>query len=386
MTIEQLKAKFIEKFGAGEMSGYFSPGRVNLIGEHTDYNGGFVFPCALSFGIYLLVRKTKRKTVRFASMDMPFEAEVKVEDLNKAIGKEWVNYPIGVFAQFMKKGIVFEEGADLLFYGDVPTGAGLSSSAALEVVTGVMINDQFGFGLDKVELALMGQKAEHEFALVNCGIMDQFVSAMGKKDYAVFLNCDTLSYELVPVKLEGVKIVISNTNSPHKLDSGKYNERVAECQAAVKAIQPYKTISALGELSWEEFLKVEDKIENVTVRNRARHVVSEIKRTEDAVRALKAGDLTSFGQLMNGSHDSLRDDYEVTGPELDTMVEEGRKIEGVIGSRMTGGGFGGCTVSLVKDAAVPKFIEQVGKNYQEKTGLTPVFYVAEIGDGGKKLF
>ena len=386
MTIEQLKAKFIEKYGAGDISGYFSPGRVNLIGEHTDYNGGFVFPCALSFGIYALIRKTNRKTVRFASMDMPFEAEVKLEDLNKAIGKEWVNYPIGVFAQFIKKGITFEEGMDLLFFGDVPTGAGLSSSAALEVVTGVMINDQFGFGIDKVELALMGQKAEHEFALVNCGIMDQFVSAMGKKDYAVFLNCDTLSYELVPVKLEGVKIVISNTNSPHKLDSGKYNERVDECQAAVKAIQPFKNISALGELSWEDFLKVEDKIENVAVRNRARHVVSEIKRTEDAVRALKAGDLTSFVQLMNGSHDSLRDDYEVTGPELDTMVEEGRKIDGVIGSRMTGGGFGGCTVSLVKDAAVPEFIGQVGKNYHKRTGLTPVFYVAEIGDGGKKLF
>ena len=250
MTIEQLKTKFIEKYGEGEISGYFSPGRVNLIGEHTDYNGGFVFPCALSFGIYCLIRKTKRKTVRFASTNMPFETEVKVEDLNIAIGKEWVNYPIGVFAQFMKKGLTFDEGADLLFYGDVPTGAGLSSSAALEVVTGVMINDQYGFGIGKVELALMGQKAEHEFALVNCGIMDQFVSAMGKKDYAVFLNCDTLSYELVPVKLEGVKIVISNTNSPHKLDSGKYNERVAECQAAVKAIQPYKNISALGELSW----------------------------------------------------------------------------------------------------------------------------------------
>jgi len=386
MTIEQLKAKFIEMYGEGEISGYFSPGRVNLIGEHTDYNGGFVFPCALSFGIYCLVRKTKRKTVRFASMDMPFVAEVEVADLNKAIGKEWVNYPIGVFAQFMKKGLTFEEGADLLFSGDVPTGAGLSSSAALEVVTGVMINDQYGFGIDKVELALMGQKAEHEYALVNCGIMDQFVSAMGKKDYAVFLNCDTLSYELVPVKLEGVKIVISNTNSPHKLDSGKYNERVAECQAAVKAIQPYKNISALGELSWEDFLQVEDKIENVTVRNRARHVVSEIKRTEDAVKALKAGDLSSFGKLMNGSHDSLRDDYEVTGPELDTMVEEGRKIHGVIGTRMTGGGFGGCTVSLVKDEAVDTFIAQVGKNYKEKTGLTPVFYVAEIGDGGKKLF
>ncbi|MEI6141969.1 MAG: galactokinase [Mariniphaga sp.] len=386
MTIEQLKAKFIEKFGEGEVSGYFSPGRVNLIGEHTDYNGGFVFPCALSFGIYCLVRKTDRKTVRFASLDMPFEAEVKVEDLNKAIGKEWVNYPIGVFAQFMKKGISFEQGADLLFYGDVPTGAGLSSSAALEVVTGVMINDIYGCGIDRVELAKMGQKAEHEYALVNCGIMDQFASAMGKKDHAIFLNCDTLSYDLVPVKLEGVKIVISNTNSPHKLDSGKYNERVAECQAAVKAIQPYQQINALGEISWEDFLKVEDKIENETVRRRARHVVSEIQRTTDAVKELKAGNLVKFGELMNGSHDSLRDDYEVTGLELDTMVEEGRKIAGVIGTRMTGGGFGGCTVSLVKDEAVETFIAEVGKNYQEKTGLKPVFYVAEIGDGGKKLF
>lgn len=386
MTIEQLKAKFIEKYGEGEVSGYFSPGRVNLIGEHTDYNGGYVFPCALSFGIYCLIRKTERKTVKFASLDMPFETEVKVTDLNKPIGKEWVNYPIGVFAQFMKKGLTFDKGADMLFYGDVPTGAGLSSSAALEVVTGVVINDMFGFGIGKTELAKMGQKAEHEFALVNCGIMDQFTSAMGKKDHAIFLNCDTLAYDLVPVKLNGVKIVISNTNSPHKLDSGKYNERVAECKAAVKAIQPFKQISALGEISWEDFLKVEDKIENKTVRKRARHVVSEIQRTKDAVEQLKAGNLARFGELMNGSHDSLRDDYEVTGFELDTMVEEGRKIEGVIGTRMTGGGFGGCTVSLVKDEAVDTFIQQVGKNYEEKTGLKSVFYVAEIGDGGKKLF
>ncbi len=386
MTIEELKSKFIEKYGEGEINGYFSPGRVNLIGEHTDYNGGFVFPCALSFGIYCLIRTTERKSVRFASLDMPFEAEVKVEELNIAIGKEWVNYPIGVFAQFMKKGLTFDKGADLLFYGDVPTGAGLSSSAALEVVTGVVINETYGFGIDRIELAKMGQKAEHEFALVNCGIMDQFVSAMGKKDHAVFLNCDTLSYDLVPVILDGVKIVISNTNSPHKLDSGKYNERVAECHAAVKAIQPYQQITALGEISWEDFLKVEDKIENETVRKRARHVVSEIQRTTDAVKALKAGDLLKFGVLMNGSHDSLRDDYEVTGFELDTMVEEGRKIEGVIGTRMTGGGFGGCTVSLVKEGAIDTFIEQVGKNYHEKTGLKPLFYVAEIGDGGKKLF
>lgn len=386
MTIEQLKAKFIEKYGAGDIRGYFSPGRVNLIGEHTDYNGGFVFPCALSFGIYCLVRTTDRKTVRFASENMSFEAEVSVDELNKPIGKEWVNYPIGVFAQFLKKGLAFDKGADLLFYGDVPTGAGLSSSAALEVATAVLINEEYGFGIDRVELALMGQKAEHEFALVNCGIMDQFVSAMGKKDHAVFLNCDTLSYDLVPVKLNGVKIVISNTNSPHKLDSGKYNERVAECQAAVKAIQPFQAINALGEISWADFLKVEAKIEDSTVRRRARHVVSEIQRTTDAVTALKAGDLEKFGVLMNGSHDSLRDDYEVTGLELDTMVEEGRKIAGVIGTRMTGGGFGGCTVSLVKDEAVDTFITQVGANYEKRTGLKPLFYVAEIGDGGKKLF
>lgn len=386
MTTDQLIDKFIERYGSGEIKGYFSPGRVNLIGEHTDYNGGYVFPCALSFGIYCLIRTTDRRTVRFASLDMPFIAEVKVEDLNKPIGKEWVNYPIGVFAQFMKKGLSFDQGADLLFYGDVPTGAGLSSSAALEVATAVMINDVYGFGIDRIELALMGQKAEHEFALVNCGIMDQFVSAMGKKDHAVFLNCDTLAYDLVPVILDGVKIVISNTNSPHKLDSGKYNERVAECQAAVRAIQPYKQIAALGEISWDEFLKVEDKIENLIVRNRARHVVSEIQRTEDAVKQLKSGNLLRFGELMNGSHDSLRDDYEVTGIELDTMVEEARKISGVIGSRMTGGGFGGCTVSLVKDESVDTFIQQVGLNYEQRTGLKPLFYVAEIGDGGKRIF
>jgi galactokinase len=386
MDTKQLQSKFVQLYGAGEVSGYFSPGRVNLIGEHTDYNGGFVFPCALSFGIYCLIRKTDRKTVRFASLDFDFVTEVNTGDLNKPVGREWVNYPIGVFAQFMKRGLTFDSGADLLFYGNVPTGAGLSSSAALEIVTCVALNDQYGFNIDKIELAKMGRMAEHEFAGVKCGIMDQFASAMGKKDHAIFLNCDTLDYELVPVQLDGMKIVISNTNSPHKLDSGKYNERVAECQAAVKAIQPYKSIKALGEISLEDFKKVEDKIADDTVRRRARHVVSEIFRTEEAVKQLKKGNLVRFGELMNGSHDSLRDDYEVTGFELDTMVEEARKIEGVIGSRMTGGGFGGCTVSLVKDEAVDTFIQYVGKNYEAKTGLKPQFYVAEIGDGGKMLF
>ena len=387
LAMEYLRDLFVEKYGANKniISTYFSPGRVNLIGEHTDYNGGFVFPCAISFGVYCLIRKNDRNSVRFASLNMEFNTEVKLKDLNKPVGKEWVNYPIGVFAQFLKKGLTFYTGCDLLFYGNVPDGAGLSSSAALEVVTGYSINNAYGFKINTVELAKMGQKAEHEFAGVNCGIMDQFASGMAKKDKAIFLNCDTLEYELVPVILKGAKIVISNTNSPHKLDSGKYNERVAECKAAVEAIKPYKNINVLADISWEEFVKIQDKIENETIRKRARHVVSEIKRTIDAVKELKNGNIEKFGELMNGSHDSLRDDYEVTGNELDTMVEEARKIEGVIGSRMTGGGFGGCTVSIVKDEAIDKFIDQVGKNYKERTGLKPEFYVAEISDGAHKI-
>lgn len=385
MDVQTLKQEFFKTYGEGKVSIYFSPGRVNLIGEHTDYNGGFVFPCALSFGTYCLIRVVDRPSVKFKSLNMDFIAEVKVGDLNKPIAKEWVNYPIGVFAQYLKRGISFDKGADLLFYGNVPNGAGLSSSAALEVVTGTAINGEYGFGVSKLDIVKMGQKAEHEFAGVNCGIMDQFASGMGEANRAIFLNCDTLDYELVPVELDGVKIVIANTNSPHKLDSGKYNERVAECKAAVEAIKPYKNINLLGELSWNDFKAVEDKIEDKTVRARARHVVSEIARTTEAVSALKAGNLVRFGELMNGSHDSLRDDYEVTGKELDTMVEEARKIEGVIGSRMTGGGFGGCTVSLVKDEAIDTFIAQVGANYKKRTGLSAEIYVAEIGKGAHKV-
>ncbi|QZT36701.1 galactokinase [Halosquirtibacter xylanolyticus] len=385
MNIQDLKSKFIEKYGEGEVEVFFSPGRVNLIGEHTDYNGGFVFPCALTFGTYCLVRRVERPSFRFASLNLPFETELNMDQLTTPLDDKWVNYPLGVLAQFVKKEIQFDGGADLMFYGNVPNGAGLSSSAALEVVTAVAINDVFQTGLDRVELVKMSQKAEHEFAGVHCGIMDQFASGMGSKGHAIFLNCDTLEYDLVPVKLEGAKIVISNTNSPHKLDSGKYNERVAECTAAVEAISKVKPIKNLGELSLEEFNSVADAIEDQVILNRARHVVSEIQRTSDAVAELKSGNIDVFGALMNASHDSLRDDYEVTGLQLDTMVEEARKIEGVIGSRMTGGGFGGCTVSIVKDDAVDTFIEEVGKNYEARTGIKPEFYVAEIGEGGCKL-
>lgn len=386
MDVKTLKQEFVKTYGEGEISVFFSPGRVNLIGEHTDYNGGFVFPCALSFGTYCLIRKTANKVFKFKSLNMPEIIEVSLDNLTTPLPKgTWANYSLGVIAQFVKGGNVPESGADILIWGNVPGGAGLSSSAALEVVTGVAINDVYGFGLDRLTLVKYGQKSEHEFAGVMCGIMDQFASGMGKADNAVFLNCDTLEYELVPVVLKGVKIVIGNTNSPHSLDSGKYNERVAECQAAVEAIKPHIAINNLGELTQAQFDSVADKITNETVMRRARHVVGEIDRTTRAVSELKAGNLEVFGQLMNGSHDSLRDDYEVTGHELDSMVNAARKIKGTIGSRMTGGGFGGSTVSLVKDEYVEEFIEKVGKEYTEKTGLTGEFYVAEIGDGGHKV-
>jgi galactokinase len=386
MDIDQLKSKFTEKYGPGEVHCYFAPGRVNLIGEHTDYNGGFVFPCAISFGTCCLIRKTERRSVNFASLNIDFEAFVDVDDLDKPVGREWVNYPVGVFAQFLKRGISFNEGADILIYGNVPNGAGLSSSASLEMASAVAVNDTWNLGIGIHDLIKMAQKAEHEFAGVMCGIMDQFASGMGKSDHAIYLNCETLDYELVPVKLNGIKIVIANTNSPHKLDSGVYNQRVKECRAAVEEISRYKPIKMLAACTMEEFGAIADRFEDKVVMRRARHVISEIERTREAVSQLKNNNLERFGVLMNESHASLRDDYEVTGPELDTMVEEAYKIEGVIGSRMTGGGFGGCTVSLVKDEAVDIFIEEVGKNYSERTGLKPEFYVAEISDGAKKLF
>jgi galactokinase len=385
MTPTELKSAFLTAYNQEADAVYFAPGRVNLIGEHTDYNGGSVFPCALSFGTYLLIRKNGGKTVRFRSLNQPEVIEQGLDQLTTPLDKIWVNYPLGVFAQFIKRGIEIKEGFDILIWGNVPNGAGLSSSAALEVVTAFALNDQLGTQFNRTALAQIGQKAEHEFAFVNCGIMDQFASANGAKDHAIHLNCDTLEFELVPVKLKGVKILISNTHSPHKLDSGAYNQRVAECKLAVEQLNKVRPLKYLAELTEAEFKSVESNITDVTAHKRARHVVGEVQRTSDAVKALKAGDLVKFGKLMNASHVSLRDDYEVTGPELDTMAEEAWKIEGVIGSRMTGGGFGGCTVSLVKDEAIDTFIDKVGKAYEAKIGIKPEFYIAEIGDGACKL-
>jgi len=385
MTLPELKSAFVAAYGQEADAAYFAPGRVNLIGEHTDYNGGSVFPCALSFGTYLLIRKNGGKAVNFRSLNQPEVITLGLDQLTTPLDKVWANYPLGVFAQFIKRGIEIKEGFDILIWGDVPNGAGLSSSASLEVVTAYALNDELGTGFNRTVLAQIGQKAEHEFALVNCGIMDQFAAANGAKDHAVHLNCDTLEFELVPVKLQGVKIVISNTHSPHKLDSGAYNQRVAECQLAVKQLNTVRPIKYLAELTEAQFKEIESAITDVTAHKRARHVVGEVQRTSDAVKALKANDLVLFGKLMNASHVSLRDDYEVTGPELDCMAEEAWKIDGVIGSRMTGGGFGGCTVSLVKDEAIDTFIEKVGAAYKAKIGIKPEFYIAEIGDGACKL-
>jgi galactokinase len=385
MTVQELKTAFESAYGTAAEAVYFSPGRVNLIGEHTDYNGGSVFPCALSFGTYLLLRRNKEKTINFWSLNEPQSARLKLDELTLPLNKSWVNYPLGVIAQFVKRGIAISQGYDLLIWGNVPNGAGLSSSAALEVVTAFAFNDQLGTDFNRTVLAQIGQKSEHEFALVMCGIMDQFASANGAKDHAIHLNCETLEFELVPVKLEGVKILISNTHSPHKLDSGAYNKRVAECKLAVEQLNTVRPLKYLAELTEAEFVSIESAITDPVARKRARHVVGEVQRTSDAVKALKAGDLTLFGKLMNASHVSLRGDYEVTGPELDCMAEEAWKIEGVIGSRMTGGGFGGCTVSLVKDEAIDTFIKEVGAAYEAKIGIKPEFYIAEIGDGAKKV-
>lgn len=386
MNTDQLKETFIGLYGEseGEINIFFSPGRVNLIGEHTDYNGGYVFPCALSFGTYILVRINNTRKVRFATTNFDHRGEVNLDEPFEKEGKSWINYPVGVMNEFRKTAREIE-GVDLLYSGDIPNGAGLSSSASIEMVTAFAMNRLFEFGLDRMDLVKLSQKAENLFVGVNCGIMDQFASGMGAADHALFLNCDTLDFERVPLKLKGMKIIIANTNKRRGLADSKYNERRAQCESAVEAIRTEKNIKHLSDLNLDEFNSMSHLIYDEDQKKRARHVISENNRTLTAIDALNSGDIEAFGQLMNQSHDSLRDDYEVTGKELDTLVEEARKIEGTVGSRMTGAGFGGCTVSIVKEDAVETFIREVGKGYAERTNLTADFYVAEIGDGSKQI-
>ena len=381
---EKILAKFEEVFGSAEgAKAYFAPGRVNLIGEHTDYNGGHVFPCALTIGTYGVARKREDNKLRFYSMN--FERlgmiESSLDDLKPYKEANWTNYPKGVMWAFEKRGMKLPCGMDLLLNGNIPNGSGLSSSASLEVLTGYILRDFFGFDVTNQDLALIGQYSENNFNGVNCGIMDQFAIAMGKKNNAIFLDTADLSYEYAPIQLENAKIVIASSNKKRGLGDSKYNERRSECETALAELQKVVDIKSLGELSEEAFETHKDAIKSEVRQRRAKHAVYENQRTIKAVEALKNNDVALFGQLMNASHISLRDDYEVTGKELDTLVEEAWKIEGCIGSRMTGAGFGGCTVSIVKDDAIDHFIDSVGKAYKEKIGYAADFYVVEIGDG-----
>ncbi len=388
MEWENVLAKFKELFGGeGEIGVYFAPGRVNMIGEHTDYNGGHVFPCALTIGTYGVARKRADKKLRFYSMN--FEnlgvIESSVEGLKPEKEADWTNYPKGVMWAFGEKGMKVEQGMDLVLFGNIPNGSGLSSSASVEVLTGAILRDMFGFEVSNQDLALIGQFSENKFNGVNCGIMDQFAIAMGKKGHAIFLDTATLKFEYAPIKLENAKIVISCSNKKRGLGDSKYNERRSECETALAEIQKVVKINALGDLTEEQFEQYKDAVTDPVCRKRAKHAVYENQRTIKAVEALKNNNVTLFGELMNASHVSLRDDYEVTGIELDTLVEEAWKVDGVIGSRMTGAGFGGCTVSIVKDEAVDTFIEKVGAAYKDKIGYAADFYVVEIGDGPVKL-
>ncbi len=383
----ELKNKFAEIFGTDKTPRLFcAPARVNLIGEHTDYNGGHVFPCALSFNTYVAAAKRGDSKIRLYSLNFEKTGLVEADLTQLAFNKkqDWANYPLGVFWAMLQRGLP-PAGADLLFWGDVPLGAGLSSSASIELAAAVTLNTLFALGLPHTELAKIGQEAENQFVGMNCGIMDQFASAMGKANHAILLNCNTLAYEYAPLELKGVSILICNTNKPHNLIESKYNERRSQSEHALRQLQSRLPIKALGELSEEAFEANKELITDPVERKRAKHAVYENQRTLKAEQALKAGDLEKFGQLMNASHISLRDDYEVTGAELDAMAQAAWKQPGVLGARMTGGGFGGCVVALVKDEAVEAFKRNVAQEYEAKTGYKPDFYIAAAGDGAREL-
>ena len=376
---------FEKAFGSNEgAKAYFSPGRVNLIGEHTDYNGGHVFPCALTIGTYGAARKRNDRKIQFYSANQDRFGVYSVsldEELKPSDKAGWTNYPIGVVWAFEGRGMKLDTGFDMVIYGNIPNGSGLSSSASLEVLTGFILRDLYGFDVSNQDIALIGQYSENNFNGCNCGIMDQFAVAMGKEDNAIFLDTADLSFEYAPIKLDGAKIVIANTNKKHKLTDSQYNARRSMCEEALAILQKTLDIKGLGDLSIEEFEAHKDVLTDPDMQRKAKHAVYENQRTIEAVKALKAGDLMHFGELMRQSHESLRDDYDVTGVELDTLAEEAWKIPGVIGSRMTGGGFGGCTVSIVKDEAVENFKKTVGENYLKKIGYEATFYTVEIGNG-----
>lgn len=386
---EVLMKKFEELFGSTEGAGfYFSPGRVNLIGEHTDYNGGHVFPCALTIGTYGIAKKRADRTLRLYSMNLDHLGVVtaSLDDLTNKPEYNWANYPLGVLWALREKGYPADYGMDLVIYGNIPNGSGLSSSASLEVLTGVIAKDLCGLdALSMTDIALIGQYSENNFNGCNCGIMDQFAVAMGKKDCAIFLDTSTLTYEYAPVVLDDAKIIITNSKVKHSLVDSQYNQRRQECSHALSLLQEELDIHALGDLDIDTFEKFKEVITDPVEQKRAKHAVYENQRTIEAVAALKTGNIDRFGELMNQSHISLRDDYAVSCEEIDILTDLAWQIPGVVGSRITGGGFGGCTVSIVKNDAVDTFINTIGPAYQEKVGHEAEFYTVDIGSGARKL-
>ncbi|MFB4162492.1 galactokinase [Alteribacillus sp. JSM 102045] len=386
MAEMNLKRTFRTLFGYEEHLIFFAPGRINLIGEHTDYNGGYVFPCAITKGTYVLAAKRKDQTIRMYSKNFP-EKEVitlSLEDLSFQSSHDWANYPKGIILKLFEHGYTIDHGFDLLFYGNIPNGAGLSSSASIEMATGVMLEQLFNLSINRTDLVRIGQKVENEYIGVNSGIMDQFAIGMGKKNHGILLDCHTLDYQYAPLPLDNHVLLIMNTNKERTLASSQYNERRADCEAALRDLQAHTSIDTLGELSPKEFEKKKEYIKNPVNRQRARHAVYENERTKESLRRLQKGDLQGFGDLMNASHISLRDDYEVTGTELDALAEAAWTQDGCIGARMTGAGFGGCAIAIVEKNRTEAFQKNVQSYYRSVTGYDADFYEAHAGDGAKE--
>ncbi|RSL35191.1 galactokinase [Salibacterium salarium] len=387
MVVSDLKNKFMELYGERDSRVFFAPGRINLIGEHTDYNGGYVFPCAITKGTYAVATKREDRKIRMYSENFSDKGVMTfhLDDMSFQENHNWANYPKGMILKLIEAGFDIPYGVDVLFYGNIPNGAGLSSSASIELVTGVLVESLFQLSMERMDLVKTGQKVENEFIGVNSGIMDQFAIGMGKKDYGILLDCQTLLYEYAPLHLENYTLLIMNTNKERTLASSKYNERREECESALNDLQLYADIHALGELSSKEFEELKPYINNPTAVYRAKHAVYENQRTKTSLKKLKEGNLQGFGELMNESHVSLRDDYEVTGKELDTLVEAAWDQDGVIGARMTGAGFGGCAIAIVEKEKTEMFQKKVKAHYQSVIGYKPSIYEANAGDGAKEL-
>ncbi|OJU22338.1 MAG: galactokinase [Sphingobacteriales bacterium 41-5] len=384
MIIDQLQKEFEKIYHKQAERIFFCPGRVNLIGEHIDYNGGQVMPCAISMGTTVLIAKNNDHVFRFRAVDFPETSDIELKDSYTKTGTEWFNYPLGVIHEFLKAGIKLE-GLDFLFSGNLPIGSGLSSSASIEVLTAFALNDIFSGGMNNVELALLGKRVENQFMGLNSGIMDQFAVAMGKEGNAILLNCDTLDYEYLPFEIGDYVLAIINTNKPRKLVESKYNERFAECMTAKEKLQKKLNINHLCEVSIDDFIKNKELINDPVVENRALHVISENERVIKAREALTSGDIKTFGELMYASHQSLQDLYEVSGEELDAIVEFCKTYKECIGARMTGAGFGGCAIALVKKHSFDDFKEKVCRHYEDKIGYQPGVFSSVIAEGVRTI-